>query len=75
MNRFFGRHILFKSEDEDDIDANMEKEEQLGAFCKERLDKVTERTLRYKIKLKNIFVLFYIFHLNRLNKFLLMLNY
>lgn len=48
MNRFFGRHILFKSEDEDDVDANMEKEEQLGAFCKERLDKVTERTLRYK---------------------------
>ena len=51
MNRFFGRYILFKSEDEDDIDANMEKEEQLGAFCKERLDKVTERTLRYKTSL------------------------
>lgn len=66
MNRFFGRYILFKSEDEDDIDANMEKEEQLGAFCKERLDKVTERTLRYKTSLT--FFLLYILHLNRLNK-------
>lgn len=55
MNRFFGRYILFKSEDEDDIDANMEKEEQLGAFCKERLDKVTERTLRYKTSLTFFF--------------------
>lgn len=57
MNRFFGRYILFKSEDEDDIDANMEKEEQLGAFCKERLDKVTERTLRYKTSLTFFFAL------------------
>ena len=33
--------------DEERADLNFEREEQLAAFCRARLDRVTQRTLRY----------------------------